>query len=177
MPVTLEVTGQALPLYGSLVLVDPFVEMDDDDGTGAVQPSPDAYVETTRHRIYIRAAQPSAAITVRIQLWTGPPDAPPPEDWNDSFNVSAEFPQGQLILQNISYGAVALSPGDITQVTLPAGPGRYDVRIWSRNRDDAIRRVNEIWEQTRNSPTSSGQYNSVNGLEEYLAQIWKDSHR
>jgi hypothetical protein len=47
----------------------------------------------------------------------------------------------------------------------------------SRNRDDAIRRVNEIWEQTRNSPTSTGQYNSVNGLEEYLAQIWKNSHR
>jgi len=173
MPVKLDVTGQAVPLYGSLVLVDPFIEFEDDDGTGAVGPVPDAYVKATRHRVYLQAAQPSADISVRIQLWTGPPDTQPTEEWSEPLDVSAAFPQGKLMLENISYGAVALSPGDLTQLRLPGGPGRYNVRVRSRNREAALLRVQEIWEQTRNTPTRLEHYYAVNGFEQYLAQVWK----
>jgi hypothetical protein len=172
MPLTTEFAGQALPLYGSLVLVDPNVEVEDSDGGRAMSAAISEYVAASRYRVYIHAAQDSARISVRIQLWTTEPDVPPAGEWDGQRLVDAEFPQGQLILENISAGAVDLLPGPVERLNLPGGAGQYRIKVWFRHRDTAATRVQQIWEQFRTSPESLAEYDAIRGLEEYTIQIW-----
>jgi hypothetical protein len=165
--------GQAVPLYGRLLVVDPLMSgVDEPDLRRALDDADAAIIGGSRWRAAIKAGQDTAAISVAIQLWDAFPDDAPREDWVESRDLTVEFPQGALILENISSGAVPLEPGGVERVTLPGGAGAYHVRAWHSGREQAAAAVLELWEADEVGEDIAAAYAQLAGIEKYLLQIW-----
>jgi hypothetical protein len=95
-------------------------------------------------RAAIKAGQDAAAIGVTIQLWDASPDDTPGDGWSGPRALTVEFPQGTLILENISSGPVPLQPGGVERVPLPGSAGAYHVRAWHRGREQAAAAVADL---------------------------------
>ena len=84
-------------------------------------------------------------IGVTIQLWDAPPDDVPGNSWAGPRVLTVEFPQGMLILENISSGPVPLEPGGVERVALSGGAGAHHLRAWHPGREQAAVAVAELW--------------------------------
>jgi hypothetical protein len=91
---------------------------------------------------------------------------------NRPRDLTVEFPQGALILENISSGPVPLEPGGVERITLPGGAGAYHVRGWYRGREQAAAAVAELWDADEVGEDVAAAFAEFDGLEEYLLQIW-----
>jgi hypothetical protein len=80
--------------------------------------------------------------------------------------------QGVLVLENISSGPVSLEPGGVVRVTLPSGAGAYDVQAWQRGREQAAAAVAQLSEADEVGEDVAAVYAELDGLEEYLLQVW-----
>lgn len=165
--------GQALPLYGYLLVVDPSVPgHDEPDLRQALSAANESIIAGSGRRVAIKAGQDTAAIGVTIELWETPPGAAPGDAWQGPRTLTVDFPHGTLILENISSGPVRLQPGDIDLLALPGGPGAYHVTAWHRGREQAAAAVRSLWDADDAGDDIASPYGDLAGLEEYLLQIW-----
>jgi hypothetical protein len=165
--------GQAVPLYGRLLVLDPSMAgKDEPDLRRALEDADVAIVGGGRWQIAINAGQDTAAITVTIQLWDALPDHPPGNDWEGPRALTIESPQGALILENISSGPIPLEPNGAERITLPGGAGVYHVQAWHSGREQAATAITELWDADEVDEYIAAAFTTLAGIEQYLLQIW-----
>ena len=165
--------GQAVPLYGRLLVLDPSISgTEEPDLRRALEDADVAIVGGGRWQIAIKAGQDTAAIAVTIQLWDTPPDHAPGNDWEGPRPLTIESPQGALILENISSGPIPLEPRGVERVALPGGAGVYHVQAWHRGREQAATAVTGLWEADEVDEDVAAAFARLAGIEQYLLQIW-----
>lgn len=116
--------------------------------------------------VLVDTAQDGFGVDLRIELWDGPPPAPP-AGHELSQTITLDFPTGRLCVDQIHRGWVA----DVLQIP----PGRYRVRLTAWDRD----RVRCLYEEIGNradweadDPEFAALCAGAFGRERYLAQFW-----
>ncbi|GIF16972.1 hypothetical protein [Actinoplanes teichomyceticus] len=165
--------GQALPYYGRLIVADPAVSGSEEGDLGrCVADSEQAIIGGSRWRVAVKAGQDTVAIAINLELWDTAPDTEVDGDWQRCRELTVQFPDGRLGVENISAGPIPLSPGDVEGVTLPGGAGAYHVTAWHRGRDRAAAAVQQLGDADEAEKDIESEYARLAGLEEYLLRIW-----
>jgi hypothetical protein len=148
-------------------VLDPAV---DPDAVGG-PPVPDgALISAGREQMLIACAQEHASVQITVEEWE---DAPPP--FSDGYEDEAKctlYLRGQLSVVDASRADRV-----VPAVRLAGGVGDYGVRVYTRNRSEAIRRYGELY--TVNADPLSDDFQQarrqLDGLEQYLVQLWREA--
>jgi hypothetical protein len=141
------------------------------DPDGPVAPSPplESLTSSAREQMIVACAQDKLAVQVTLEEWD---EAPPP--FSDGYEDDAKcvlYLGGRLSLDEGAPGPA------ITALRLAGGAGDYGVRVYTRNRAETVRRYSELF--LANSDPLSDEFpqalKMLEGLEQYLIQIWRES--
>jgi hypothetical protein len=147
-------------------VVDPAVDPEAPGGP----PAPDAALITSgRDQLLVSCAQEHVSVQLTIEEWE---DAPPP--FSDGYEDEAKcvlYLRGQLSVVDASRSDRAL-----WGVRLAGGVGNYGVRVYTRNRAEAVRRYASLY--TVNADPLGDEFQQarkeLDGLEQYLLQLWRE---
>jgi hypothetical protein len=148
-------------------LIDPAVDPEAPGGP----PTPDgALITSGRDQLLIACAQEHAGVQLTIEEWE---DAPPP--FSDGYEDEAKcmlYLRGHLSVVDASRSDRALG-----SVRLAGGVGDYGVRVYTRNRAEAVRRYAELYTMDADPLGDDFQQarKQLDGLEQYLLQLWRES--
>jgi hypothetical protein len=140
----------------------------DPDGPGSPLPPESTLISVTREQMWVASLQEIVNAHLTLEEWDS---APPPfgEKWEDEAKAV-------LYLR----GAVSIDMGTagkaVDSLKLVGGVGDYVVRVFARNRGEVTRRYRDL---LRGLDPLSDEFqqarNTLDGLEQYLLQLWRGS--
>jgi len=126
-------------------------------------------ISASREQMVVVCAQENLGVQLTVEEWDS---APPP--FNDGYEDEAKcvlYLRGHL---SVDMGTAGRAVGS---VRLSGGVGDYGVRVYTRNRTEAIRRYDELF-VTNPDPLGDEFQQArkrLEGLEQYLLQLWRES--
>jgi hypothetical protein len=147
-------------------VLDPAADM---EVPGPAIPPVDTLIKASRDQLLIACAQEQLGVQLTIEEWD---DAPPP--FSDGYEDEAKcvlYLRGQLAV------GVGATGHPVQWLRLSGGVGDYGVRIYTRNRVAALQSYNELFEQHEDPLSDEFQQarKELDGLEQYLLQLWRES--
>jgi hypothetical protein len=142
----------------------------DPEAPGGPPPPNGSLITSGRDQLLIACAQEHVAVQLTIEEWD---DEPPP--FSDEFEDEAKC---VLYLRgHLSVADASRSDRAVGTVRLAGGVGDYGVRVYTRNRSEAVRRYGELY--TLNADPLGDEFQQalkrLEGLEQYLVQLWHES--
>jgi hypothetical protein len=141
----------------------------DPDAPGGPVVPVNSLISTNREQLLVACAQEHVGVQLTVEEWD---DAPPP--FSDGYEDEAKcvlYLRGHL---SVNMGAAGHA---IRSVRLSGGVGDYGVRVYTRNRSEAVRRYGELY--TLNADPLGDEFQQarkrLEGLEQYLLQLWRES--
>ena len=126
-------------------------------------------ISTSREQLLVACAQEHVGVQLTVEEWD---DAPPP--FSDGYEDEAKcvlYLRGHL---SVNMGAAGHA---IRSLRLSGGVGDYGVRVYTRNRSEAVRRYGELY--TLKADPLGDEFQQarkrLEGLEQYLLQLWRES--
>ena len=118
----------------------------------------------------VSCAQEHVGVQLTVEEWE---DAPPP--FSDGFEDDAKcvlYLRGRLSVADLNRSDPAVSG-----VRLAGGVGAYGVRVYTRNRTEAVRRYAALFKMNADPLGDEFQQarKQLEGLEQYLVQLWRES--
>jgi hypothetical protein len=118
----------------------------------------------------VACAQEHVGVQLTIEEWE---DAPPP--FSDGYEDEAKcvlYLRGQLSVVD-----TGRSDRAVGSVRLAGGVGDYGVRVYTRNRAEAVRRYAALFKMNADPLGDEFQQarKQLEGLEQYLLQLWRES--
>lgn len=169
MAIAAEYTTRILPLYGVLVIRDQHCDAEDEDDGQARRAAIDQIVTANRYQAFIHPAQDAAKVDIQLQLWDTPADTVPQREWEGHRGVDLYCPEGNLMIEVVTAGAVTLYPGSVHHVELPGGPGVFHLQVSFRERASTAReRI-----AAAQAPDRAARLHALDGREQYLIQAWR----
>ncbi len=139
------------------------------DAPGGPVAPVDALISTSRDQLIVSCAQEHLGVQLTVEEWD---DAPPP--FSDGYEDEAKcvlYLRGQL--------SVGMGPSRraVDALRLSGGVGDYGVRIYTRNRAAARLSYNELYQQFTDPLSDEFQQarKQLEGMEQYLLQLWRES--
>jgi len=148
------------------VVHDPAV---DPDAPGAPVVPVNALISASRDQMVVCCAQEDLGVQLTAEEWDA---APPP--FSDGYEDEAKcvlYLRGHLSVDMGSAGPA------VAGLRLSGGVGDYGVRVYTRNRGEAVRRYGELF-ATNPDPLGDEFQQArkrLEGLEQYLVQLWRES--
>jgi hypothetical protein len=141
----------------------------DPDAPGGPLPPVGALISTNREQLWVGSLQEDINVRLVLEEWDG---APPPcgDAWDEEAKGSV-YLRGQL---SISMGLAGTA---VHGLRLGGGVGDYSVRVYASNRDVVTRRYTALFDRHRNPLSDEFQQEkrTLEGLERYLLQLWRES--
>jgi len=141
----------------------------DPDAPGGPLPPVGALISTNREQLWVGSLQEDIDVRLVLEEWD---EAPPPcgDAWDDDAK-GAIYLRGQL---SISMGPASTA---VRGLRLAGGVGDYSVRVYAGNRDQVTRRYAQLFDRHRNPLSDEFQQEkkTLEGLERYLVQLWRES--
>jgi hypothetical protein len=142
----------------------------DPDAPGGPVPPASGLISTTREQMLVACAQEHVGVQLTVEEWEG---APPP--FSDGYEDEAKcvlYLRGRLSIIDTSRSDPAVG-----SVRLAGGVGDYGVRVYPRNRADAVRRYADLFKMNADPLGDEFQQarKRLEGLEQYLLQLWRES--
>jgi hypothetical protein len=141
----------------------------DPDAPGGPLPPVGALISTNREQLWVGSLQEDINVRLVVEEWDG---APPPcgDAWDEEAKGSV-YLRGQL---SISMGQAGTA---VHGLRLAGGVGDYSVRVYASNRDVVTRRYTALFDRHRNPLSDEFQQEkrTLEGLERYLVQLWRES--
>lgn len=141
----------------------------DPDAPGGPLPPVGALISTNREQLWVGSLQEDINVRLVLEEWDG---APPPcgDAWDEEAKGSV-YLRGQL---SISMGLAGTA---VHGLRLGGGVGDYSVRVYASNRDVVTRRYTALFDRHRNPLSDEFQQEkrTLEGLERYLVQLWRES--
>ena len=141
----------------------------DPDAPGGPLPPVGALISTNREQLWVGSLQEDINVRLVLEEWDG---APPPcgDAWDEEAKGSV-YLRGQL---SISMGQAGTA---VHGLRLGGGVGDYSVRVYASNRDVVTRRYTALFDRHRNPLSDEFQQEkrTLEGLERYLVQLWRES--
>jgi hypothetical protein len=143
----------------------------DPDAPGGPLPPVGALISTNREQLWVGSLQEDIDVRLVLEEWD---EAPPPcgDAWDEEAK-GAIYLRGQL---SISMGLAGTA---VRGLRLAGGVGDYSVRVYAGNRDQVTRRYAQLFDRHRNPLSDEFQQEkkTLEGLERYLVQLWRESLR
>jgi hypothetical protein len=126
-------------------------------------------ISAGREQMIVACAQEHLGVQLTIEEWD---NAPPP--FSDGYEDEAKcvlYLRGHL---SVDMGAAGQAVGSIR---LSGGVGDYGVRVYTRQRAEAVRRYAELCDTNPDPLGDEFQQarKRLEGLEQYLLQLWRES--
>jgi hypothetical protein len=142
--------------------------VDPDAPGGPVAPN-GSLISSSREQLLVGCAQEHVGVQLTVEEWD---DAPPP--FSDGYEDEAKcvlYLRGHL---SVNMGAAGYA---IRSLRLSGGVGDYGVRVYTRNRSEAVRRYGELYNLNADPLGDEFQQarKRLEGLEQYLLQLWRES--
>jgi hypothetical protein len=141
----------------------------DPDAPGGPLPPVGALISTNREQLWVGSLQEDIDVRLVLEEWD---EAPPPcgDAWDEEAKGSI-YLRGQL---SISMGLAGTA---VRGLRLAGGVGDYSVRVYAGNRDQVTRRYAQLFDRHRNPLSDEFQQEkkTLEGLERYLVQLWRES--
>jgi hypothetical protein len=142
----------------------------DPDAPGGPAPPNGALISSSRDQMLVACAQEHVGVQLTIEEWE---DAPPP--FSDGYEDEAKcvlYLRGQLSVVDTGRSDCAVG-----SVRLAGGVGDYGVRVYTRNRAEAVRRYAALFKMNADPLGDEFQQarKGLEGLEQYLLQLWRES--
>jgi hypothetical protein len=143
----------------------------DPDAPGGPLPPVGALISTNREQLWVGSLQEDIDVRLVLEEWDAAP--PPCGDAWDEEAKGAVYLRGQL---SISMGLAGTA---VRGLRLAGGVGDYSVRVYAGNRDQVTRRYAQLFDRHRNPLSDEFQQEkkTLEGLERYLVQLWRESLR
>jgi hypothetical protein len=141
----------------------------DPDAPGGPAAPVDSLISSNRDQLLVACAQEHVAVQLTVEEWD---DAPPP--FSDGYEDEAKcvlYLRGKLSVDMGSAGRA------VDSVRLSGGVGDYGAHVYTRNRAAAVQRYEDLF-QLHDDPLSDEFQQArkrLEGLEQYLLQIWRES--
>jgi len=143
----------------------------DPDAPGGPLAPVGALISTNREQLWVGSLQEDIDVRVVLEEWD---EAPPPcgDAWDEEAKGTI-YLRGQL---SISMGLAGTA---VRGLRLAGGVGDYSVRVYAGNRDQVTRRYAQLFDRHRNPLSDEFQQEkkTLEGLERYLVQLWRESLR
>ncbi len=176
MSIAAEYSTDVLALYSTFVIGDPYCDAAEDGADQARATARTAVIAATRYHAYLGTAQQATKVRLHLRIWnTEPRHSAEPQtnvSWQDPQLVTIEFPEAQLIVDNVAAGPVDFSPGRVERIDLPGGPGVFAVRVAVRGRDDIDRLIVDALSVDSDAETTR-RLEALGGHEQYLIDVWR----
>ncbi len=142
----------------------------DPDGPGGPVVPVSTLISTSREQMLVACAQEHVSVQLTVEEWE---DAPPP--FSDGYEDEAKcvlYLRGRLTVNDTGRGDSA-----VESLRLAGGVGDYGVRVYTRNRAEAVRRYAALFEMDADPLGDEFQQakKRLEGLEQYLLQLWRES--
>ena len=141
----------------------------DPDTPGGPLPPVGALISTNREQLWVGSLQQDIDVRLVLEEWD---EAPPPcgDAWDEEAK-SAIYLRGQLSI------TMGLAGTAVRGLRLAGGVGDYSVRVYASNRDQVTRRYSALFDRHRNPLSDEFQQEkkTLEGLERYLVQLWRES--
>ena len=141
----------------------------DPDAPGGPLAPVGTLISTNREQLWVGSLQEDINVRLVLEEWD---EVPPPcgDAWDDEAKSSI-YLRGQL---SISMGLAGTA---VRGLRLAGGVGDYSVRVYAGNRDHVTRRYAQLFDRHRNPLSDEFQQEkkTLEGLERYLVQLWRDS--
>ena len=142
----------------------------DPDGPRSPMVPVSTLISTNREQMLVACAQEHVNVQLTIEEWE---DAPPP--FSDGYEDEAKcvlYLRGRLSVHDTGRNDSALE-----SLRLAGGVGDYGVRVYTRNRAEAVRRYAALFEMDVDPLGDDFQQakKRLEGLEQYLLQLWRES--
>jgi hypothetical protein len=141
----------------------------DPDAPGGPLPPVGALISTNREQLWVGSLQEDIDVRLVLEEWDG---APPPcgDAWDEEAKGSI-YLRGQLSIN------MGLAGTAVHGLRLGGGVGDYSARVYAGNRDQVTRRYAELFDRHRNPLSDEFQQEkkTLEGLERYLVQLWRES--
>ncbi len=141
----------------------------DPDAPGGPLPPVGALISTNREQLWVGSLQEDIDVRLVLEEWD---EAPPPcgDAWDEEAKGSI-YLRGQLSIN------MGLAGAAVHGLRLGGGVGDYSVRVYAGNRDQVTRRYAELFDRHRNPLSDEFQQEkkTLEGLERYLVQLWRES--
>jgi hypothetical protein len=142
----------------------------DPDALGGPLAPVNALISSSRDQMLVACAQEHIGVQLTIEEWE---DAPPP--FSDGYEDEAKcvlYLRGRL-----SVADTGRPDSAVGSVRLAGGVGDYGVRVYTRNRAEAVRRYAALFEMKADPLGDEFQQarKHLEGLEQYLLQLWRES--
>jgi hypothetical protein len=142
----------------------------DPDAPGSPIAPNGSLISTTREQMLVACAQEHVSVQLTIEEWE---DAPPP--FSDGYEDEAKcvlYLRGRLSVID-----TRRSDSAVGSIRLAGGVGDYGVRVYTRNRAEAVRRYAALFEMDADPLGDEFQQakKRLEGLEQYLVQLWRES--
>ena len=137
---------------------------------GGPVPPDGSLIATTREQMLVACAQEHLGVQLTIEEWE---DAPAP--FSDGYEDEAKcvlYLRGRLSVLD-----TGRSDSAVQSIRLAGGVGDYGVHVYTRNRAEAVRRYADLF--TLDADPLSDEFQQarkqLEGLEQYLVQLWRES--
>jgi hypothetical protein len=128
----------------------------DPDAPGGPLPPVGALISTNREQLWVGSLQEDIDVRLVLEEWD---EVPPPcgDAWDEE--------------------AMGLAGTAVRGLRLAGGVGDYSVRVYAGNRDQVTRRYAQLFDRHRNPLSDEFQQEkkTLEGLERYLVQLWRES--
>jgi hypothetical protein len=141
----------------------------DPDAPGGPLAPAGALISANREQMWVGSLQEQISVRLTVEEWDSAPQACG-DDWEDEAKAVLYLRGGLSVDMGPSGRAVE-------RLKLAGGVGDYVVRIYARNREEVIRLYEGLFER-RVDPLSDEFQQAraaLEGLEEYLLQLWRGS--
>jgi hypothetical protein len=141
----------------------------DPDAPGGPLPPVGALISTNREQLWVGSLQEDIDVRLVLEEWDS---APPP--CGDAWDEEAK---GSIYLRGHLSINMGLTGPAVQGLRLGGGVGDYSVRVYAGNRDQVTRRYAELFDRHRNPLSDEFQQEkkTLEGLERYLVQLWRES--
>jgi hypothetical protein len=141
------------------------------DSPGSPVVPVNSLISASREQMVVACAQEHLGVQLTVEEWDG---APPP--FSDGYEDEAKcvlYLRGRL---SVDMGAGSANRA-VDSIALTGGVGDYGVRVYTRNRGEAVRRYGELFAANSNPLGDAFQQarKRLEGLEQYLLQLWRES--
>ena len=141
----------------------------DPDAPGGPLAPVGALISTNREQLWVGSLQEDIDVRLVLEEWD---EAPPPcgDAWDEEAK-GAIYLRGQL---SVSMGLAGTA---VRGLRLAGGVGDYSLRVYAGNRDQVTRRYAQLFDRHRNPLSDEFQQEkkTLEGLERYLVQLWRES--
>ncbi len=159
--------GLELPVFPdrrTIKITDSVIEPE----AGSPLPAVGALISVNREQLWIGSLQDHVEVRLTLEEWDG---APP--NGSDGWDEEAKgelYLRGQLTIDMGSAGRA------VHALRLVSGVGRYAARVYARNREQAARLYDQLFDRYGDplGDEFARAKRELEGIEQYLVQLWRD---